>query len=832
MSKIGTAFRNFRDRIRAAVSIKTRNVLFFIALGLIVFIAIMIRLTPILRGPYLIKAFDPWIQYYNAKYLSEHTLYEYFHWHDYKSWYPDGMTRSNLRPGLTFTVVVIYKILTFVGINVTLYEVCFFFPAFMGGMTVLAAYFLGKEILNRQCGLLAAFFLAFNTGHMQRTMAGFFDNETIGVFAVLMTFLFFLKAIRTGRLIHSVIGGVFLGYLSLSWGGYTYVFYLLPLVCGLLVLMNKYDEKVLIAYAGVQGTGLLIFSLFVKFRYKDLFSDLNIGGIFLFTIVLIIFHLIYTKRYDYPKFYNGLLGVIKWGMIPAILIVAIIIWTNPDIIPLGLGKRLESILSPLMRDELHIVASVAEHMPSAWSIFYYNTLIPLLLLPLGVFFCFKRGNAADVLLLCFLLTLFYFTGSMIRIILLFAPAAALLGAYGLASVLRIYGSFAGERPATSVSRKRRRQLTRTVGNSEVAAVYFLVGFLCVAQVIHATNISMTQLSYSQIVAGGQFHDWEETLTWMEENLPGDAVVVSWWDYGYWLTPIGNVTTVNDNGTWNSTRIGMTGMAFMQTNEIYSAKVLHRLKADYVLVYFGFLINGLGGDEGKWPWMLRICNDHYQKYKRMGMEEDNWAEDSVFKESEYINSSSQKYENNWFDCQLVRLMFHDEPLDPTVVPDPNEEYLRWYFASQIGGNSATGTEPRKDDNGNTWKSHIPESKTKQGYSDYGFKVFKEAYFSKNRMVKLYQVDYTALESSFWIKNAKVYDNDYSTFTLKNTGKRDLTIKSVKINNFDYNFTMSKGIENNVLKKGESDLVWVDLNKGNIDYKKDDVVNITVSAEADA
>ena len=38
---------------------------------------------------------------------------------------------------------------------------CFYFPAFMGGLTVLAAYFLGKEILNKQMGLFAAFFLGY-----------------------------------------------------------------------------------------------------------------------------------------------------------------------------------------------------------------------------------------------------------------------------------------------------------------------------------------------------------------------------------------------------------------------------------------------------------------------------------------------------------------------------------------------------------------------------------------------------------------------------------------------------------------------------------------------
>ncbi|MFX1453566.1 MAG: STT3 domain-containing protein, partial [Promethearchaeota archaeon] len=316
MSKIAQSFRNIRDRIRASVNVKPENILFFMALSLVVIVAIMIRLTPILRGPLLIKAFDPWIQYYNAKYISEHSLYEYFHWHDEKSWYPQGRDRAYLRPGLPFTAVVIYKILTFFGIPVTIYEVCYFFPAFMGGLTVLAAYFLGKEVYDRSCGLFTAFFLAFNTGHMQRTMAGFFDNETIGVFATLMTLLFFLKTIKTGKFTHAIIGGMFLGYLSLSWGGYQFVFYILPIVVIILALLDKYNENILISYAGVQGTGFLIFSLYYAFTHDNFLSDLSMGGVFLFTIVLIIFHLIYINKKEYPKLYYKLINTINWVIIP------------------------------------------------------------------------------------------------------------------------------------------------------------------------------------------------------------------------------------------------------------------------------------------------------------------------------------------------------------------------------------------------------------------------------------------------------------------------------------------------------------------------------------
>jgi len=684
----------------------------------------------------------------------------------------------------------------------------------MGGVTVLAMYFLGTEILDKRCGLLAAFFLAFSPGHMGRTAAGFFDNETIGVFAILMAFFFFLKAIRTGKISFSILAGLFTGYLALSWGGFRFVFLIIPLVVLILILIKKYNEKVFIAFIGIEGMGFIVASLEFGYQHKELFSSFEVGGIVLAMVLLTIFHLIYTRRYEYPKFYNGLINTIKWGIIPVFLVIAVLIWTVPEIIPFGFGKRLQSILNPLIRDQLHLVASVAEHMPSSWSVFYNNILIPILLIPLGVYFAFKRLEAPEVLLLLFVFTLFYFTGSMIRIILLFAPAAALMGAFGLAHVLKIFGSFYGEKKMASRTRKRRLRRGQTIGNSEVLTVYFIVSLLCIVQIVHAGNTAVSQLRTSQLSPGDQIHDWEETLTWMKTNLDGTSVVVSWWDYGYWLTPIGNVTTVNDNNTHNSTRIGLTGMGFMQTNELYSAEIFRKLNADYVLVYFGFW--RLGGDEGKWPWMVRICNDHYERYKQMGLEKDNWAENSVFKENDYVNTSAGRtvYREAWFQSQLAKLLFFGEPTSTDAAQQGSFPYL---FADTVNS--------RKDDAGNLWATHIPRN------GQYDFKVFQPTYISRNHLVKLYRVDYTALDSSFRINKPDVNTEGYGTINIQNTGKKDILISNVLINDIPYDFTMGIGEKGQILEAGEERMVWIDAGLDNTPFEKNDVLNITVEAKAE-
>ena len=99
-----------------------------------------------------------------------------------------------------------------------------------------------------------------------------------------MTFYFFIKTVRTGKIVHSLLGGLFLGYLALSWGGFNFVYLILPLVCGIIILMKKYTSNLLIAYIGIEGVGMLIYALSIKFPYRSFFTSIELGGIFYFAL--------------------------------------------------------------------------------------------------------------------------------------------------------------------------------------------------------------------------------------------------------------------------------------------------------------------------------------------------------------------------------------------------------------------------------------------------------------------------------------------------------------------------------------------------------------------
>ncbi|KKL72082.1 hypothetical protein LCGC14_2088460, partial [marine sediment metagenome] len=81
------------------------------------------------------------------------------------------------------------------------------------------------------------------------------------------------------------------------------------------------------------------------------------------------------------------------------------------------------------------------------------------------------------------------------------------------------------------------------------------------------------------------------------------------------------------------------------------------------------------------------------------------------------------------------------------------------------------------------------------------------------------------------DAEVLDNGYATFKLQNTGTKDLLINNVDINGINYDFIMG-GNTNRILKNGDSNLVWVDIKSKGTSFQKNDVVNISVSAQSEA
>jgi dolichyl-diphosphooligosaccharide--protein glycosyltransferase len=607
------------------------------ALALILFIAFTIRLFPMRweidpttgKSNLLLSEFDPYFQYRFTEYIVNNGFISWAwpnQWIDRQRWYPDGINVAKAAfPGLPMTAAFLYKIVSMLGINIDLMSFCALFPAIMGMLACLAIYFLGKDIGGRPIGLLAALFLALEPSYIQRTSLGFFDDETIGIFALIIFAFLFLRAIEEERPVNSTVkyalaSGAVLGYFCAGWGAAYYPIGLTVLFVLVLIITKRYTRKLFLAYSLTFGLGLLLAINVPKLSPTYLLTSaiLPVAAVFGILCLAEVLNNVKTT---------------KWKLISVTVFLALILggvtvlWYKGYM--QGIAGKFISVLNPFTREASPLIESVAEHRVSAWGSIYYEFGFIIIFFIMGLFFVLGNLNNRNLFLLIFGLTSLYFACSMVRLFVLMAPAFSLLAAVGISGILKPFMTLLKEPPKISVKKKYGLE---HVGKEFSGIAVFLIFLMLMVnlafpmprvytQAYTPTTISGGSLSVSPQYLSTPVREWIDMLNYMRTTLSPTTVVCSWWDYGYWMTVLGNVTSLADNATVNSTQIENIGFIFM-ANETQAMRMLKLYNASYILVYTtiradtGEWINA-GGDEGKWIWMAAISGKARERFINNG-----------------------------------------------------------------------------------------------------------------------------------------------------------------------------------------------------------------------
>ena len=607
------------------------TLLTFSSLLIIFIIAFSIRLLPIRWGMSL-SEFDPFFQYRFTEHIIKKGFLSWWPWYDPNRWYPLGTSidiATKAFPGLPLTAATLYTIVSFLGISISLKDFCIIFPPVFGALTCIALYFLGKEISGKTVGLLSAFILALSPTHITRTSLGFFDDETVGLFSIIVLFTFYLRAIDDKRpikssLMYGILSGLTLGYLCASWGASYYPIGLITLFSLVLLLLRRFNERLLLTYSLIFGIGLFIAVHVPKLSlaYLTTWPILIVTGTFL---LLCLNEVIRRTR------------TTKWKIIYFTVFIALIVAGFASLYFLGymrgIAGKFISVINPVARENAPIIMSVQEHRLTSWSSLYYEYGIALVLAPIGFFFAAGNLTKKNIFLILFGITALYFSCSMVRLLVLSTPAIGLLAGVGTVGVLRPFIMFLKGRRILPT----RKGYVGLIGKEFGAVPIFLCFILLMAnfafpfpKVYNHAYSPTTLLSGSMPVKPPEpITEWIDALTWIRTNLPPDAVIFSWWDYGYWITVEGNCTSVADNATFNTTQIAIIGRIFMEntTNALELLKTYMK-KPGYILVFLtvdtrlsqlGYPLYGWG-DEGKWQWMLRIAEGEFNL---------NWDENNFY-----------------------------------------------------------------------------------------------------------------------------------------------------------------------------------------------------------
>jgi dolichyl-diphosphooligosaccharide--protein glycosyltransferase len=479
-------------------------------------------------------------------------------------------------------------------------------------LAIIVTFLLARYVIGTKGALASALLLAVSAANISRTHLGWFDDEALSIPLMHGAYVAFIAAIDEkrslkGSLLYGLLSGLLLGYMSASWGAHKFPLMLVPLFAGVLTFIGRYSRRLLAAYTATVITYTLIAINVPKLGISYLKEITMISGL------AVLGYLVFTEIcHRYLSTENRVL-VTRGGAVLAALVLIVLTTLGTVGIP---GLKFFSVLAPWLRGALPIVQSVAENQTATWATIFQDFGLTIFLVPFGIYLLIKKRSDGAIFLLIYALLSLYFASSLVRLALPVSPLVAILAGYSLSYMLET-----GSRAiATRGVRKRVEQSPAIIVVPLVLMIMISIYYMPQG-LGNPIPLSSIDLSYvpatimtSSLPTKSPINDWARAVEWMRNNLPDDAVIAAWWDYGNWISIVGNKTSIIDNTTIDSKRVARIGYAFLSPENV-SYRIFKEMGATHVLIFvthrppYGEYPGQLlyYGDESKWYWMLKIAN---------------------------------------------------------------------------------------------------------------------------------------------------------------------------------------------------------------------------------
>ena len=588
--------------------------------------------------------FDPFFNFRATEFLVNNGLLEYLDWHDVLSWYPNGRDVSaTSQIMLHLTAATTYQIFAD---NIDLYDFTILFPGIVGALTTIIIFALVRVVGGTTAGLFSSLLFAISVPIILRGSMGWFKSEPLGIFYGLFGLYLFLSGIKSNNkkisISKLIAGGVFLAFGLASWGGTQ--FFIIPI--GVFIFALPFLRKDLRFL--IWGVPIFVVSLLLTtaiFERPGIGFVLGMGGFSLIlpTIFLIICSYIQKFNNSKNQTRNYLILLISIVVIGSSVMI---INTENHFLPSPSFRYLNAI-NPFLTTTNPLVDSVAEHSTTTIHESFFMHSVLMIFAGLGVWIIFNKLKSElfqvfpkhlitfwiifnklksesskdfprDLMVFSLILGLtgVYVGSAFVRLELFTSISLIFLSSIGLSIIIKEIFNY----------KKQFYPIRNKI--IKISYVGGILILMILPLVFPATNWVSAIDGPATILNGGSMYkvvtnDWKESLEWIKLNTPSDSIILSWWDYGYWITTISERTTVVDNATIDSKQIQKVANILLSSPDD-AWNMLQETGSDYVMIFVAgqkfqttdenllFLLEG-GGDESKKMWFMKIAGVPVEKY---------------------------------------------------------------------------------------------------------------------------------------------------------------------------------------------------------------------------
>ena len=511
----------------------------------------MLRIQPLEYG-FELAEFDPFFNYRATQFVVENGLPAYLEWHDDLSWHPYGRdVSSTSQVMLHNTSAMLYQVF---GMGSSLYDFVIWFPVVIGSLTTVVMFGIVRTVGGTTAGLFASLFFAISPILIMRGSIGWFKSEPLGLFYGLLAVYLLLSGLKSdkGKIsVAKIVGaGILLAFGVASWGGIQ--FFILPIGILFLALpfLRKDNKFVILASIIFTSVFLLVTMSFEKTGIAFV-SGLN--GFFLIGCTAFLVVCVVARRMFSKSQLRISLALLGGSIISGIAIVSSGVINLPNF-------RYLNAANPLLITTDMLNDSVSEHATTSLDISFYFFSILMIFAGIGAWLLLQRkvnhsfkikGEMAAFALIIGLVGV-YFSSSFVRLEVFGSISIIILSSIGISILI-------------SKILKVQQKPTGTV--TKISFLVVIVILLMVPMVYPErlnwsnNNVGIPiSILHSATKFDLSSDDWTDAMRWVKENTPKDAVIAAWWDYGYWISTLGERKTLVDNATlldWQIRKIAST-----------------------------------------------------------------------------------------------------------------------------------------------------------------------------------------------------------------------------------------------------------------------------------
>lgn len=535
-----------------------------------------------------IEEIDPHYHYKWAEMIDETGTIPEYDWNTYPK--TQGLDRSTMPFGTSVSIAFYGKLLNHFGMG--FHQSALLISGLVAGLTVVVVYFLLKELFRgsenvKYIAMFGAVVLCFSVAWSMKAHATDCEDDAIGMFLLLSTALLYVLAInRDNIMISAVGGGLLFGWFSTVWDGQrmlTMVVAFFIVIYSIFGILKKFRTFIYMKhYLLIFIVGNILWRFVLKFPDQT-FGVMMPQGIEIASLIIMVCAALVNEVYarwgftlKRSRFY-----ILLISLLVMLFVFQDYLYSIYEVGFLDVGRT--SVVFKTIAEQSPFATDISSYVTKLVLMFGPASIIGLLSVPFMLYYGMVKRHYGSVLLASWLAPMAWGLYHKTQYAFVASVPFALASSWFVMFI---------------ISKRSHLESLRIIPT--IVAVFIILTYSPFGSFFTAYNSS--SIFYN--VVGYDRMAWESALQYFRNDVPETTSVITWWDYGHWLTSVSKRFVIVDNLQRDHWQIQDVARFFMkETDEEKAFDIIREYQGYYSSEPYVSMFGGVNLDYVVIDWTM-------------------------------------------------------------------------------------------------------------------------------------------------------------------------------------------------------------------------------------